>query len=131
MIICRVASPSIPKTRSNSSGVDPPAHAEAMGQQERLAAGLAGWGGGADPADELPQGRQDGLAQWPPDLEPPTRPQAVRTQWCHGAPGIVSSLAWLAPGNEELTALLLEGGELAWRAGPLAKGAWDPFCRAC
>jgi lantibiotic modifying enzyme len=67
--------------------------------------------------------REDGLAQWPPALEPPRSPQAIRTQWCHGAPGIVASLGSFALGNDELTELLLEGGELTWRAGPLTKGA--------
>ncbi len=65
------------------------------------------------------------LAQWPP-LPPEDvtgAPQPIRTQWCHGAPGIVASLAGLAPGNDELTSLLLAGGELTWRAGPLRKGA--------
>lgn len=67
--------------------------------------------------------RSNGLAQWPPAVEPPGRPQPVRTQWCHGAPGIVSSLAILAPDDDRLTELLLAGGELTWRAGPLRKGA--------
>ncbi len=68
--------------------------------------------------------RDGKLAQWPPALEPPTGgPQAVRTQWCHGAPGIVASVATLAPDNDELTAILLAGGELTWLAGPLKKGA--------
>ena len=44
-----------------------------------------------------------------------------------GAPGpqvaIVASLATLAPRDNELTELLLAGGELTWRAGPLRKGA--------
>lgn len=48
--------------------------------------------------------------------------QPARTQWCHGAPGIVSSLATL-PSSPELDAILVAGGELAWAAGPLAKGA--------
>lgn len=65
--------------------------------------------------------RTDGLAQWPPSLEPSRVPR--RTQWCHGAPGIVASLASLAPADDELTELLLAGGELTWRAGPLRKGA--------
>ncbi|MCZ7588142.1 MAG: LanC-like protein [Gaiella sp.] len=65
--------------------------------------------------------RADGLAQWPPSLEPSSAPR--RTQWCHGAPGIVASLASLAPADDELTALLVAGGELVWRAGPLRKGA--------
>ena len=67
--------------------------------------------------------RADGLAQWPPALEPPGKPQAIRTQWCHGAPGIVASLALLAPSDDQLTELLVAGGELTWQAGPLRKGA--------
>jgi lanthionine synthetase-like protein len=66
--------------------------------------------------------REDGLAQWPPSLEETNKPEKFRVQWCHGAPGIVASLASLAPGDEELTALLEAGGELTWLAGPLAKG---------
>lgn len=65
-----------------------------------------------------------GLAQWPMSLEPREgKSQEVRTQWCHGAPGIVASLATLAPRDEQLTDLLVAGGELTWQAGPLAKGA--------
>ena len=41
-----------------------------------------------------------------------------RVQWCHGAPGIVTSLAALAPGDDAHGALLAAGGELVWRAGP-------------
>jgi hypothetical protein len=68
--------------------------------------------------------RAPGLAQWPPTLEPPPAgPPQVRTQWCHGAPGIVASLATLAPADDRLTELLLAGGELTWQAGPLRKGA--------
>jgi len=51
-----------------------------------------------------------------------TGSQPCRTQWCHGAPGIVSSLAAL-PRDPELDAILAAGGELTWQAGPLAKGA--------
>jgi Lanthionine synthetase C-like protein len=67
--------------------------------------------------------REEGLAQWPPSLEEVGNPEKLRVQWCHGAPGIVASLASLAPDNEELTALLEAGGELTWRAGPLVKGS--------
>jgi len=42
----------------------------------------------------------------------------IRMQWCHGAPGIVATLAHLL--DEELA---VAGGELTWRAGPLRKGA--------
>ncbi len=66
---------------------------------------------------------RDGLAQWPPALELPRKPQPIRTQWCHGAPGIITSFAKLAVNDGQLTALLLAGGELTWCAGPLRKGA--------
>ena len=50
------------------------------------------------------------------------RTGTIRTQWCHGAPGIVCSLAAL-PREDELDELLLAGAELTWAAGPLRKGA--------
>jgi hypothetical protein len=64
---------------------------------------------------------EDGLVNWPPIAG--TRLDAtgdgqIRTQWCHGAPGIVATLAHIL--DEELA---VAGGELAWRAGPLRKGA--------
>ena len=46
----------------------------------------------------------------------------IRTQWCHGAPGVVASAAAL-PRDPALDALLLEGAELTWESGPLEKGA--------
>jgi lantibiotic modifying enzyme len=68
---------------------------------------------------------EDGLANWPAggggDLV--TRQKDIRMQWCHGAPGMVASLAEIAPGDDEHERLLLAGGELTWRAGPLTKGA--------
>jgi Lanthionine synthetase C-like protein len=65
---------------------------------------------------------EDGLANWPPlaggDLT--TEGGETRVQWCHGAPGIVSTAAEYL--DEEL---LLGGAELTWRAGAhgLEKGA--------
>ncbi len=65
--------------------------------------------------------RDDGLANWSPLAGGELRVNdTIRVQWCHGAPGIVSSLASL-PGDD-LREVLLEAGELTWRAGPLAKG---------
>jgi hypothetical protein len=67
--------------------------------------------------------RDDGLAQWPMSLEPRAgKSSEIRTQWCHGAPGIVASLASIASNDEQLNELLVAGGELTWRAGPLVKG---------
>jgi hypothetical protein len=64
---------------------------------------------------------EDGLVNWPPlagmSLDANSDGQ-IRTQWCHGAPGIVATLAHLL--DEELA---VAGGELTWRAGPLRKGA--------
>ena len=46
-----------------------------------------------------------------------------RVQWCHGAPGVVTSLAGLARADERHGALLAAGGEFVWRAGPVARNA--------
>jgi hypothetical protein len=64
---------------------------------------------------------EDGLVNWPAlagkRLDENGDGQ-IRTQWCHGAPGIVATLAPLL--DEEL---VVAGAELTWRAGPLGKGA--------
>lgn len=68
--------------------------------------------------------REGELANWPPVAGwPLARRGVIRTQWCHGAPGLVTSLAGLAEDDHAFGALLAAGGELTWRAGPLAKGA--------
>ena len=64
---------------------------------------------------------EDGLVNWPPVAA--TRLDAngdgrIRTQWCHGAPGVVATLAHLMDET-----LAVAGGELTWLAGPLHKGA--------
>jgi hypothetical protein len=69
---------------------------------------------------------EDGLANWPPLSTGGLKTEwdgSIRVQWCHGAPGIVASLARVASGDDEHTRLLRAGGELIWRAGPLTKGA--------
>jgi hypothetical protein len=50
---------------------------------------------------------------WPPVVGAGTD----RTQWCHGAPGIVATVGDLMPSD-----LLLAGAETTWRHGPLEKG---------
>jgi hypothetical protein len=63
--------------------------------------------------------QRDGLVQWLPEVgvESGRRP----LQWCHGSPGIVTSLADL-PADDETDRILEAAGELTWRAGPLVKG---------
>ena len=61
---------------------------------------------------------------WPPGTYVP-RPDGPRVlmQWCHGAPGIITSLAYFPPKRAtEMEALLAAAGHAVWRAGPLAKG---------
>jgi hypothetical protein len=62
------------------------------------------------------------FANWPAVLPRPgtTRPQFL-LQWCHGAPGIVTSLADFPDGR--IDPLLVAAGELIWHAGPLIKGS--------
>jgi len=59
--------------------------------------------------------RDDRLANWLPGEDAPQ--EQIRVQWCHGAPGIVAGLGDVM--DEELA---LAGGELTWRAGPIARG---------
>ena len=67
---------------------------------------------------------EHGTANWPQGvgLPRPGRTQLL-VQWCHGAPGIVTSLApFPAAESAELDAMLLQAGATVWEAGPLAKG---------
>ena len=65
---------------------------------------------------------EDGLVNWRTYASMQrldgNRDGLIRTQWCHGAPGIVGTLA---PVLDEEPAVA--GGELTWLAGPLRKGA--------
>lgn len=56
-----------------------------------------------------------GLVNWLPTVDSPR--SKIRVQWCHGAPGIISTLGDLIPWE-----LALGAGELIWQAGPLRKG---------
>ncbi len=63
--------------------------------------------------------REDGMVNWPPRDRPLSKePPRIRVQWCHGAPGIISTLGDLMP-----IELAIAGGELIWRAGPVRKGS--------
>lgn len=52
----------------------------------------------------------------------PPMPQIKQlTQWCHGAPGVVTSLVNY-PSDEFVDDCLLKSAEVIWQAGPLNKG---------
>ena len=60
-------------------------------------------------------------ANWPaivPSNQPP-----VLCQHCHGAPGMVTTFADAPFSTPDFEALLLRGGELTWKAGPVVKGS--------
>jgi hypothetical protein len=61
---------------------------------------------------------EDGLANWPASADQQlVQKGTIRTQWCHGAPGMITAMRDAL--DEDLA---LAGGELTWRAGPLTKG---------
>jgi hypothetical protein len=84
-------------------------------------ASLAAWEDAAVETVHATALREGMLANWPAWVAGSTTPPRLLVQWCHGAPGIVTSLAGLP--DPRLDALLVAGGELTWAAGPLAKGA--------
>ena len=65
----------------------------------------------------------DGGVNWTAGVGPSRPGRIAPVQACHGAPGMILGLADL---DQPVDALLLAGGELIWRAGPLLKGAG--FC---
>jgi hypothetical protein len=66
---------------------------------------------------------EDGLVNWPALPEGSRSGAAPRVQWCHGAPGFITSFARTAAGDAELGALLEAAGELVWHVGPQAANA--------
>jgi lantibiotic modifying enzyme len=65
--------------------------------------------------------RDGPLANWVPEVPPDHTPPKMLVQWCHGAPGMVTSLSALP--DPRLHELLASAAELTWVAGPLQKGA--------
>lgn len=61
---------------------------------------------------------------WPAELVTmPGKSPRFLMQWCHGAPGVITSLNGIPTGySQEFDALLLKAGEAIWQAGPLTKG---------
>ena len=77
---------------------------------------LANRGSGLRLADLAPYAlREDGLINWKATVD--AEPREIRVQWCHGAPGMVATLGDLLD-----VGLAVAGGELTWRAGPIARG---------
>lgn len=66
--------------------------------------------------------RDGGFANWSSTFEK-NDSRLPLTQWCHGAPGVITSLKSF-PSNlsTELEQILLEAGETIWTCGPLKKG---------
>ncbi len=66
--------------------------------------------------------RDGTVVNWPTAADPYWAADfPIRVQWCHGAPGLITSLAAL-PHDDETDALFAAAGELVWKAGPLRKG---------
>ncbi len=65
--------------------------------------------------------RDSRLANWPVMLD---ERRDFLVHYCHGAPGIVNSACSFPKDRDiEFEEILLDGGELIWRAGPLRKGS--------
>ncbi len=65
------------------------------------------------------------MANWIHFVQPQTEKRLV--QWCHGAAGIITSMAGTPISTTKssitLDGLLRKSGKLVWKAGPLTKGA--------
>jgi lantibiotic modifying enzyme len=63
---------------------------------------------------------EDGHANWPTEAGGPLIDrERIRVQWCHGAPGVLTSMWGTAPDDDAWSELLLAAGRLVWDAGPL------------
>jgi len=61
-----------------------------------------------------------GAKNWPNKV---SADATMLCQHCHGAPGIVTSVASAPFTSPTFEQLVRSGGEMAWQAGPLAKGS--------
>ncbi len=61
---------------------------------------------------------------WPPELDGSTQESGkYLLQWCHGSPGVVTSLNNIPAGySREFDDLMTKAEETIWQAGPLTKG---------
>ena len=63
---------------------------------------------------------EDGRANWPAIAgDELTIRGRIRVQWCHGAPGVLTSSWDTAPRDDAWSELLLAAGRLVWEAGPI------------
>jgi hypothetical protein len=63
---------------------------------------------------------EEDLANWAPVFGDEREKWMI--QWCHGAPGMITSFApFPREHSDELDNVLLQAGKLVWRAGPLRK----------
>ena len=67
--------------------------------------------------------KQNGeLANWPVVFK--SDEPRFSVQWCHGAPGVITSMTDFPVGrSEDAERLLVQGGNLIWESGPLKKQA--------
>jgi len=67
---------------------------------------------------------EDDAVNWPPGIGSPRPGRAeILVQWCHGAPGIVTGFADFPTARSvDMDRMLVQAGNLIWKAGPLNKG---------
>lgn len=63
---------------------------------------------------------ENNLVNWPVTTEGQYHTKFL-VQWCHGAPGIITSLIDFPTNNKKLEDILKKAGDLIWEAGPLNK----------
>jgi hypothetical protein len=63
---------------------------------------------------------EDGRANWPSLAGSALATRGrIRVQWCHGAPGVLTSMWSVAPEDDTWGELLVAAGRLVWEAGPI------------